>query len=580
MRRSTYKNKLIYCCTLCVFIPCIIFSSIAMLFYYGTQKRTILENMEALVQEVETAWENQEKNYRKLGSFFAQTEELIRYFSKDYLSEEEYGELFKIVEPTMNRIVNTNQDILNDVLVFSANEQICQSEKQIFYMEVLEGFGYGQAFLESDEKYQIYYDDSGVWSSMLRQSKMEDVEDAYIFLEKFFHINGKQMCVLAFVITPERLWEGNHALELSDGYVLLQGEQILKSKKLDMSMEKLVQSKEWKYSAIESTGTEYYLKMDFSTLNVLKGTIILLYMTVFLAIVLITYFINQMINRMFGRLNTVINSMNQIKLGDFRQYLAEEETEDEVGNIIRQFNYLLLQLEHNAEKILQREREKKDAEILALQYQMNPHFLCNSLNIIQLAVEEKGCYEISDAIASFVEVLRYNISGGMDSTVQEELDSIREYIQFISFCRNVEIHTDIQVPKEWRQSYLMKYLLQPIVENAVYHGYDRYTKQVGLQIRLYQEEDFLHLEIANDGNQMKTEKLEQLNEKLKAPAEKLARDKHQRVGLFNIAYRMKLRFGPEVRVYMTSETGKTVFHLCYPALRTEKGDSYEGFDRR
>lgn len=569
VQKNTYKNRMIYYCCLCVFIPCILCTSLVLFHYYASQKKMIMENTWETIEGIKEAQSARKKDFSKLGNVFAQDQDFINYFAKDNLSEKEYQQLFVDVEPSLNRMLNTNQDILNDVIVFTSNEKICQPEKQIYAMAELKKLSYGEKFLDGEEKHSIQYDKETEIFSLLRKTKAEEMKDAYVYMEKFFHVNGKQMCVLVFVISPEKMFADNRVLAAEEGYVRLPNGELLESG----SLRRLPAKEEAGCGIVgkdETLFAEYCLNVDYSSLVSLKRTVFALYFLFFCAIILVMYFINRMVNQLFGRLNAVIQSMNKIKLGNFKEHIAEEAGSDEVSTIIRQFNHLLLQMEQNAEKLLLQEREKKDAEILTLQYQINPHFLCNSMNIIQLAVEEKGCYQISDAIASFVGVFRYNISGNMDATLQEELDSIHEYISFLSFCRNVKIYVQEDIPEQLKNTYMIKLLIQPVVENAIYHGYGRGAREISLSFRLKKEGGELHLEIENDGEAVPEGQLILLNERLSLADGKLTADKSQRIGLFNIANRMRLRFGPSVRIYMTSDEYRTIFHVHYPVIFVKK----------
>lgn len=569
VQKNTYKNRMIYYCCLCVFIPCILCTSLVLFHYYASQKKMIMENTWETIEGIKEAQSARKKDFSKLGNVFAQDQDFINYFAKDNLSEKEYQQLFVDVEPSLNRMLNTNQDILNDVIVFTSNEKICQPEKQIYAMAELKKLSYGEKFLDGEEKHSIQYDKETEIFSLLRKTKAEEMKDAYVYMEKFFHVNGKQMCVLVFVISPEKMFADNRVLAAEEGYVRLPNGELLESG----SLRRLPAKEEAGCGIVgkdETLFAEYCLNVDYSSLVSLKRTVFALYFLFFCAIILVMYFINRMVNQLFGRLNAVIQSMNKIKLGNFKEHIAEEAGSDEVSTIIRQFNHLLLQMEQNAEKLLLQEREKKDAEILTLQYQINPHFLCNSMNIIQLAVEEKGCYQISDAIASFVGVFRYNISGNMDATLQEELDSIHEYISFLSFCRNVKIYVQEDIPEQLKNTYMIKLLIQPVVENAIYHGYGRGASEISLSFRLKKEGGELHLEIENDGEAVPEGQLILLNERLSLADGKLTADKSQRIGLFNIANRMRLRFGPSVRIYMTSDEYRTIFHVHYPVIFVKK----------
>lgn len=550
VNRKSYKNRLIFSCSLSVLIPCIVFASYAFYQYYSIQEEAIWERSSNMMNDVLLSQENQLKNYMKLGSFFGQSEDIIHYFSKQGLSDEEYTNVFKSVEPNLNRIVNTNQDILDDLLVFTSNDRIIQEDKQIYGMDTLRGLPFGQAFFESGEKYCFAWDEEG---------------SSYVFLQRFYHVNGVQMCVLAFVIPPEKMTAHNIPLSLNESYVLEQGNKILEMGQAEN--EDFRNDSGWIHGVQKELGAVFHLKIDFTSLYSLKTTVVQLYCLVILAIVLIILVISQLIKNMFGRLNTVIMSMKETELGEFHSRLQEEEGADEVSAIIHQFNQLLLQLESNAGKMLEEERRKKDAELLALQYQINPHFICNALHIVQLAVEEEGCFQISDAIAYFVSVLRYNISGNMDSTAAGEMENAREYIRFLRFCRKADIRVSEEIPERLMDTYMVKFVLQPVIENAVYHGYGREDTDIHIKFVLEEEDGFLHFQILNNGRQIEEGQLKTLNEKLKSPVSYVSDDRSQRIGLVNISYRLKLQYGEEASVWMTSDETYTAFHMRYREVR-------------
>lgn len=155
----------------------------------------------------------------------------------------------------------------------------------------------------------------------------------------------------------------------------------------------------------------------------------------------------------------------------------------------------------------------------------------------------------------------------MDSTAAGEMENAREYIRFLRFCRKADIRVSEEIPERLMDTYMVKFVLQPVIENAVYHGYGREDTDIHIKFVLEEEDGFLHFQILNNGRQIEEGQLKTLNKKLKSPVSYVSDDRSQRIGLVNISYRLKLQYGEEASVWMTSDETYTVFHMRYREVR-------------
>lgn len=231
--------------------------------------------------------------------------------------------------------------------------------------------------------------------------------------------------------------------------------------------------------------------------------------------------------------------------------------QDELSRLFASFNHLLVLRDQQARRIVEQEENIHTAQLLALQCQVNPHFLFNALNWLQLTIETGRINEqTSDAIAYLGLILHYNMSASNISTISEELDNLRSYLSFMDIREPGAIHSEIVCPDELLPCAFLRFSLQPIVENAVCHG-KRHGHELHLSVRFEMAENKIHLVIANDGVGLSADEVEQINRRLREDAPPASGN----LGLYNLAKRLHLLYGKaEVGIQCTS--GQVIVNIC------------------
>ena len=266
--------------------------------------------------------------------------------------------------------------------------------------------------------------------------------------------------------------------------------------------------------------------------------------------------------------------MHQVEQGDF-DIEVKAESEDEIGRLTYAFNQMVKRTKRLIQNVYQSEIYQKEAELNALQAQINPHFLYNTLQTIDMMAEEEGVTEISDACQALSKIFRYSINRGQEFVqVQEEIVHIRNYmlIQKLRFGEKLEVRYEIE--KDCEKLYIVKLLIQPLVENAVVHGIENVFGKCLVTVRVFREGDFLYVQVQDNGNGIEEEKLEELNEQLIRSSEKKMIHESKRagrgsIGLENTNARIKLYFGPEYGIQIESAEGEgTLVKLKLP-VKTE-----------
>lgn len=274
---------------------------------------------------------------------------------------------------------------------------------------------------------------------------------------------------------------------------------------------------------------------------------ILLYVGVILLITLIIVLaVIQMINR---PVKQICNRISIIAGGDFSRD-ASIETEDEFGFIGRGINSMSKNIKDLLDTSLANEKEKKDYQFRMFQNQINPHFLYNTLNSIKWMgeiVHAPGIVEMSSALARMLrKIVKIDT---IIISVEEELEFIADYIiiQSYRYGNVFKIHYNI-ADERLKRAKIIKFTLQPLVENAIFHGVEPKNTLCNIDVNVYQKENDLIVEIRDDGVGMEEDVLKRLNEYRSGPSKNSAGS----IGINNIHERLLLEYGPSYGLTVTS----------------------------
>lgn len=259
---------------------------------------------------------------------------------------------------------------------------------------------------------------------------------------------------------------------------------------------------------------------------------------------------------------------------------------DEIGMLTNSFNHMntytreLLQQKNNSIKQLQEEKErvrieqllKRRAELKALQAQINPHFLYNTLDSIRWKAEEIEAEEISQMTQALAMVFRIGLSKGQEMiSVRDELCHVKSYLEIQCIRYGKRLTYSIDVEERILECYMVKLLLQPLVENAIYHGIKEKDNDGHVRIcgGLCGEIIFFYVE--DNGIGIQEEKVKELNLGLK---NNLSVSK-QGYGIFNVNERIKLYYGDSYGLDLESTWGKgTKSIITIPKITEEEVEDY------
>ena len=305
------------------------------------------------------------------------------------------------------------------------------------------------------------------------------------------------------------------------------------------------------------------------------GGIVALIVTALL--VLFYFYSRYFLNAIIAPVQTVCRGMARLDNSDLEVRL-EPTGQKEIQDLMASFNQMVLSIKNMLQMTEETMQKKHEAEIQALQSQINPHFVVNTLNSIRFMAQVAqfdGIRKMAEALVSIVSCsFRSNVSF---YTVREELDMLETYVYLmrIRYSNGFEVSYDIQ--PECAGYLLPRLTLQPVVENSITHGFDELDEELGqILISVYQWDGFLCLAVWDNGRGMTAEQLELLDR-----GRQRRQDDNSSIGLENVRSRLRLNFGEAARIKFESTPGeftRVTLQIPIQSLRRRENREEDGHD--
>lgn len=303
----------------------------------------------------------------------------------------------------------------------------------------------------------------------------------------------------------------------------------------------------------------------FAHTNALTRNIAVLWIALLILTVLISYFLT----RSFAQpLEALKANMREVENGNLVN-LPLGNRKDEFYYLEASYNRMLDQISQLIERIYREQNMKRKAELRALQAQINPHFLYNTLDTLKWIALDYNAYEISDAVNSLSSFFRISLSDGKEMIpLSHEMNHARYYmeIQKMRYDEILDYQIDINPALEGIET--LKLMVQPLVENALYHGIKPKGDKGLITVSAYQTDKKIQIEVTDNGIGISSKKLELLRKNLEGMVES------RHYGIYNINERLKYKYGQNAGILIDSIEGTgTTVTLFFPA-KTEGGNHH------
>lgn len=256
----------------------------------------------------------------------------------------------------------------------------------------------------------------------------------------------------------------------------------------------------------------------------------------------------------------LIKTMDGIEGNQYNEPLYVN-SKDEVGELTYTYNKMIERISQLIKEVEEEQKTKRKYELSLLQQQIKPHFLYNTLDVVYTLADLGRIKEAKKSVKALADFYRISLSSGKEIiTIKEEVDMIRSYL-YIQHLRYKDVFDyQINFTRDIMQYSILKLTIQPLVENAIYHGLKNKTTIGCLEINGFIRDDILCIEVKDDGLGMSKECLEKvLNE---------SNNDNHKFGLYSINHRIKLFFGEQYGLCIESkENQETTVTIRIPLIK-------------
>lgn len=264
----------------------------------------------------------------------------------------------------------------------------------------------------------------------------------------------------------------------------------------------------------------------------------------------------------YDPIHNILTSIRDLDESNLSMIQVTDDGKDEIHELSVNYNGLIRRIEELLATVESEQGQIRETQILLLQAQINPHFLFNTLNTLRYLAIINEDKPVSEGISALAKLLRNTIVDSNEMvSIDEEIENVKNYIVIQKLRYGDLFETVYNIDKDVRMCQILKFLLQPIVENSILHAFEEDAEHQVLTIRAKNERGCLKIEIGDNGKGFLKEETMTMNKKLSS------------IGIANIQDRIRLMYGEAYSMEIESELGKgTIVTLRLPLM--DKGAHY------
>ena len=564
MKNRGVITKITWMIAVVLIIP----TAVVGIFYYNSYKKTLLKDagiqMERELEGLKTTMDNNLDAIHAVINELSYRQEFAYYLDgKNILSERERQHYASGMEEELINIRYLYPNLFYQIVVYGDNESLDLNNDWQFSMDILKKKAYYDEILHSDS--DLVYGSvrkADFLISTLDIDNLNIVKDGKLILPVYLKIRNLStkdvVGILEVDMSVEKL-AGNlfqkqdrdtdYLIFGRDG-TLLHQTGTYETADFEQCLFKENEGKESVSVAEEPYLLTYSRSNRCGLINVVlksrKGVLEfaseMMLRVVVVAIVCgacvigLTYLL---LKRMLKRLVVLDDMMSQVESGHFDIAIREEGPDDEITRIIRRFNQMASHLQAVINSAVEKEQAQKAAELSALQAQINPHFLYNTLENMRMQCEIDGYYAIGDSLAALGDLFRYSIKWGSNEVpFRLEWDNLKNYISIMNMRYQEDLKCIMEIGEGVGDVMVPKMLLQPLVENSFSHGFKQVLPPWLIVIRAFRKRDMLVIMIEDNGSGIEQERLLEIRQCLKNDTPLRGEKKKRSIGLINVKQRL------------------------------------------
>lgn len=564
MKNRGVITKITWMIAVVLIIP----TAVVGIFYYNSYKKTLLKDagiqMERELEGLKTTMDNNLDAIHAVINELSYRQEFAYYLDgKNILSERERQHYASGMEEELINIRYLYPNLFYQIVVYGDNESLDLNNDWQFSMDILKKKAYYDEILHSDS--DLVYGSvrkADFLISTLDVDNLNIVKDGKLILPVYLKIRNLStkdvVGILEVDMSVEKL-AGNlfQKQDRDTDYLIFDRDGTLlhqtgtyETADFEQCLFKENEGKESVSVAEEPYLLTYSRSNRCGLINVVlksrKGVLEfaseMMLRVVVVAIVCgacvigLTYLL---LKRMLKRLVVLDDMMSQVESGHFDFAIREEGPDDEITRIIRRFNQMASHLQAVINSAVEKEQAQKAAELSALQAQINPHFLYNTLENMRMQSEIDGYYAIGDSLAALGDLFRYSIKWGSNEVpFRLEWDNLKNYISIMNMRYQEDLKCIMEIGEGVGDVMVPKMLLQPLVENSFSHGFKQVLPPWLIVIRAFRKRDMLVIMIEDNGSGIEQERLLEIRQCLKNDTPLRGEKKKRSIGLINVKQRL------------------------------------------
>ncbi|MEI3605250.1 sensor histidine kinase [Pseudogracilibacillus sp. SE30717A] len=303
-------------------------------------------------------------------------------------------------------------------------------------------------------------------------------------------------------------------------------------------------------------------------INYIKYFTILFVLFIILIATFLVNFVGKYISKPIEKLAHQMTTVEQNNLVPVKGLAVP----DEMRILYKSFDKLIARNRKLLDQVKLEQEEKRKLEVAIIQAQINPHFLYNTLHSIKGLCDMGMNEDASRMVSALSSFFRISISKGNEIiSVKEEIDHIKNYLFIMEMRYGDDFTYQIDLEEELNYFDMIKLTLQPLIENAIYHGVKQKRGQGYIDVRVYEKKNLIYLEVEDNGSGIDSEKLVKIKEELRAPFEE-RRKQYIGIGLRSVNERIKSYYGREYGLSIESDEYKTKITIIIPKVKEGNSD--------
>lgn len=317
----------------------------------------------------------------------------------------------------------------------------------------------------------------------------------------------------------------------------------------------------------------------FSMIKKQMVSIFLLYLA---NLILPSFFVYILYRSLHDRIELTQEYLARMEKGVY-EVIPFEKGKDEISGMIHRYNLMALRIKELVEVVFKnKEREqgleiaKREAELKALQSQLNPHFVFNALESIRMHSILKQETETARILESFAILMRKNIQWNKDFvTIEDECDNVRRYLEIQKYRFGDRLEFYLHLQEECKQRLIPKFVIITFVENACVHGIEKSVEGGSVTVVVSEDEKDLYIEIMDEGSGMEQDELNCLSSLVEQADIEYIQKAEKSIGIVNTVVRMHQYYGERVQIDINS-TAQEGTEVC---LRFPKNYGEDDFEK-